>query len=146
MHISYKGDYAIKTILDLSEHFGEEPVTIQELATRSDIPIKFLEQILLALKRGEFVKSRRGKAGGYTLARDPSQISLGDVMRYIDGPIEPVACVNDDYKGCGDMTGCVLRGVWSKVAESTARIVDTVTFKSLADQRRKMKTAEDYQI
>jgi len=147
MHVSYKGDYAIKTILDLAAHWGEEPVTIQELARRSDIPTKFLEQILLALKRGEFVKSRRGKEGGYLLARHPSSISLGEVMRFIDGPIEPLACVNADYKGCDDIGGCVLRGVWSRVADATARIVDSVTFESLVDQHRRARgTAADYQI
>ena len=146
MRISYKGDYAIKTILSLAEHFGEEPVTIQSLAKRSDIPIKFLEQILLALKRGDFVQSRRGKAGGYQLSRHPSQISLGEVMRFIDGPIEPLACVDAAYKGCADMTSCVLRPVWRRVAESTAQIVDSVTFESLTEEKRKARDEGDYQI
>ncbi len=91
MHITYKGDYAIKTILDLAEHFGESPVTIQTLATRADIPIKFLEQILLTLKRGELVMSKRGKDGGYQLARHPSRISLGEVLRFID------ECIKDRW-------------------------------------------------
>lgn len=145
MKVSYKGDYAIKTILSLTERYGEEPVNIQTLATQSDIPIKFLEQILLALKSGDFVQSRRGKSGGYQLARHPSQISLGQVMRFIDGPIEPLACVDASYKGCADITGCVLRDVWRRVAESTAQIVDSVTFEKLAEKKRGI-SGKDYQI
>jgi Rrf2 family transcriptional regulator, cysteine metabolism repressor len=146
MRITYKGDYAIKTILDLAGHYGESPVTIQTLARRADIPIKFLEQILLTLKRGEFVVSKRGKEGGYQLARHPSRISLGEVMRFIDGPIEPLACVNADYKGCGEMGSCVLRDVWRKVADSTAQIVDSVTFEKLAQDNRTARGSSDYQI
>ncbi len=146
MHITYKGDYAIKTILNLAEHFGENPITIQALARRADIPLKFLEQILLALKRGGFVESRRGKVGGYFLARHPSRISLGEVVRFIDGPIEPVACVNSDYRGCADINRCVLRGVWNRVAESTARIVDGITFEELAKESKGAGLEHDYQI
>ena len=146
MHITYKGDYAIKTILNLAEHFGEAPVTIQDLATRADIPIKFLEQILLTLKRGGFVESRRGKVGGYMLARHPSGITLGEVVRFIDGPIEPLACVSPDYRGCGEMGGCVLRRVWRRIAESTARIVDETTFQNLAEENRRVRGEPDYQI
>jgi len=86
MRVTYKGDYALKTILDLALHYERGPVTIHDLARRADIPIKFLEQILLNLKRGGFVQSRRGKIGGYFLARPPAGIKLGEVVRFIDGP------------------------------------------------------------
>lgn len=146
MRITYKGDYAVKTILNLAEHSGDGPVTIQELATRADIPAKFLEQILIGLKRGGFVQSKRGKVGGYLLARHPSRISLGEVVRFIDGPIEPLACVSPEYKGCAEASGCVLRPVWRKVAEATARIVDATTFQDLADENKKGRSSPDYQI
>lgn len=132
MHITYKGDYALKTILDLALHYGNSPVSIPDLARRADMPIKFLEQILLDLKRGGFVESKRGKDGGYFLAKDPSNIKLGEVIRFIDGPIEPVACVGRGYKGCRDINKCIFRGIWSKVAEATSKVIDNITFEELA--------------
>ena len=146
MHITYKGDYALKTILDLALHYGESPVTIHELAERADIPVKFLEQILLDLKRGGFVVSRRGKVGGYFLARVPNQIKLGEVIRYIDGPIEPVACVDRKYRGCDDIAGCILRHIWEEVARSTARIVDNITFEDLVKKLKQKSAISSYSI
>jgi Rrf2 family cysteine metabolism transcriptional repressor len=146
MRITYKGDYALKTILDLALHYGENPVTIHELARRADISVKFLEQILLDLKRGGFVESRRGKVGGYLLAKAPSQIKLGQVIRYIDGPIEPVACVDRKYKGCADITGCIFRNIWEEVARSTAKIVDNITFEDLAKKIKQKSPVSSYSI
>ena len=146
MRITYKGDYALKTILDLSLHYKEEPVSIPELARRADIPIKFLEQILLELKRGGFVQSRRGKVGGYFLAKAPSKIVLGQVIRFIDGQIEPVACINKDYKGCRDISCCVFRDIWKKIARQTGNIVDNITFEDLIKKKRRLSSSYVYQI
>jgi len=146
MHITYKGDYALKTILDLAMHYGNGPVTIHELAKRADIPTKFLEQILLDLKRGGFVQSKRGKVGGYFLSKKPAQIKLGEVIRFIDGPIEPLSCVDKNYKGCVDVRQCVLRKVWIQVAQATRSIVDGITFEELAKRAKGLKEGLVYQI
>ena len=146
MRVTYKGDYALKTILDLSLHYGNGVVTIHDLAKQADIPIKFLEQILLDLKKGGFVESKRGKVGGYLLARPPSDIKLGEVVRFIDGPIEPINCVEKGYKGCNDVYRCVFKGIWQKVAEATSGIVDNVTFEDLAKEAGRQKGAVSYQI
>lgn len=145
MRITYKGDYALKAVLDLALNHGKL-VTIHELAARADIPIKFLEQVLLDLKKGGFVESRRGKIGGYLLAKHPSQIKLGEVIRFIDGPIEPIACVEKGYSGCDNMYKCVLRKVWQQVAKSISGIVDTVTFEDLVNQVRLAKEEPVYSI
>ena len=92
MKITYKGDYSLKTMLDLSMHYNKGVLPIQELAKKGDIPNKFLEQILLTLKKGGFVESKRGIDGGYFLARPPETITVGEVVRFIEGPIEPIAC------------------------------------------------------
>ena len=97
MRITYKGDYALKAVLDLAIHYGNGVVTIHDLSKNTDAPIKFLEQVLLELKRGGFVESRRGKIGGYLLAKAPSQIRLGEVISFIDGPFEPIGCVEKKY-------------------------------------------------
>jgi len=146
MRITYKGDYALKTILNLAVHYGAGPVTIHELAQRADTPIKFLEQILLDLKRGGFVESRRGKIGGYILAKPPSKIKLGDVVRYIDGPIEPISCTGDKYSGCKDLYSCIYRNIWKDVATATSDIIDKVNFKDLANRVKSQARAAVYQI
>ena len=89
MKITYKGDYALKTILNLSLHYNQGLVNIHDLASSSDIPVKFLEQILLELKRGGFVDSKRGTKGGYFLTKSPEKITVGNIVRFIEGPIEP---------------------------------------------------------
>jgi len=146
MRITYKGDYALKTILDLAWHYSDKPVTISELARRADIPIKFLEQILLELKKGRFVQSRRGKVGGYLLARPPSKIRLGEVVRFIDGPIEPIICVDKNYKGCHDISRCAFREVWARVSHSTSSIIDNITFEDLLKRIKSLGSAFVYQI
>ena len=128
MHITYKGDYAIKVILDLSKHYGQEVVKIQDISKRLDIPQKFLEQILLELKKGGFLDSKRGAGGGYCLSKNPNEIKIGDIVRFVDGPIEPIACANEVYRGCSEVDKCVLREIWVKVAKSVSSVVDTITF------------------
>jgi len=146
MHITYKGDYALKSILYLSVHYGNKPVPINEMASHLDIPIKFLEQILLDLKRGHFVESRRGKVGGYILAKLPSQIKLGEVVRFVDGPIEPIACVDKNYLGCGDTYKCTFRKIWQDVNKATSDIIDNITFEDLANRIKAQEKKVSYQI
>ena len=131
MRITYRGDYALKAILDLAVHYEQGLVTINELAERIDAPTKFLEQVLLDLKKGGFVESKRGNVGGYQLARRPVDITLGQVVRYIDGPIEPIACVERGYSNCFDLNRCVFNDIWKKVTKSTSDVIDSVTFESL---------------
>jgi len=146
MRITYKGDYALKAVLDLAIHYGNGVVTIHDLAKGTDAPIKFLEQVLLELKRGGFVESRRGKIGGYLLAKAPSQIKLGEVIRFIDGPIEPIGCVEKKYTRCKDLYKCIFRSVWQEVTERTSDIIDNITFEDLANRVKKQKEAVVYQI
>ena len=146
MRITYKGDYALKTILDLALHYGNSPVSIPELAKRADIPIKFLEQILLDLKRGGFVESRRGNEGGYLLSKSPANIKLGEIIRFIDGPIEPVACVNHSYEGCSDISKCIFRDIWERVSNATADIIDNITFEELVNKAKSTEAKFIYQI
>lgn len=146
MHVSYKCDYALKTVLDLAMHYDQKLVTIPELAKRLDIPKKFLEQVLLDLKRGGFLDSKRGKEGGYFLAKPPVEITLGAVIRFIEGPLEPIACVDDCYKGCADIPTCVFRPVFQKTAQAISSIVDHVTFETLVNDVRKRQDVLQYFI
>ncbi|MCX5681593.1 MAG: Rrf2 family transcriptional regulator, partial [Candidatus Omnitrophica bacterium] len=134
MKITYKGDYALKAVLDLALHYNGEPITISDIAKRIDAPIKFLEQVLLDLKKGGFAEGRRGKIGGYLLSKHPSEITVGDVVRFIDGPVEPISCVRQGYIDCADIRKCVFRHIWQKVSRATSEIIDEITFEDLVSQ------------
>ena len=146
MKITYKGDYALKAVLDLALHHGGELVTIHDIAKRIDAPIKFLEQVLLDLKKGGFVESRRGKVGGYLLSRDPGKITVGDVARFIDGPIEPISCVKEGYTNCADIRKCVFKKIWRQVSDATSAIIDHITFEDLANQIKAQENVLAYSI
>jgi Rrf2 family transcriptional regulator, cysteine metabolism repressor len=146
MKITYKGDYALKAVLDLSLHYGPALVTIGEMSKRINAPVKFLEQILLELKRGGFIESKRGKVGGYTLSKAPSQISVGDIVRLIEGPTEPISCIRQGYADCDDVGKCVFRKIWQEVSEATSNIVDNVSFEDLVSQVETSRNALYYSI
>jgi Rrf2 family protein len=146
MKITYRGDYALKAVLDLALNYGKELSTIHDIAKRIDAPIKFLEQVLLELKKGGFVESRRGKVGGFLLAKAPGKITVGDVVRFVDGPIEPIACVKQGYAECRDAYRCVLRDVFRDVAKATSDVIDHVTFEALAAQVGARQHALEYAI
>ncbi len=135
MKITFKGDYALKVILDLSINQGKLQSS-DEIARRQDIPVKFLEQILLQLKKGGFVKSFRGQKGGYVLSRGPKDITMGQVIRYIEGPVEPIACVNHK-ETCSYSSRCVLRDVFCDIGKYIAAKIDSLTFADLRDRQKK---------
>jgi Rrf2 family transcriptional regulator, cysteine metabolism repressor len=134
MKITYKADYALKAVLDLAVHYGQGVVTIQDMAGRIDASAKFLEQILFQLRKARVIKSKRGKVGGYFLARPPQEITVGDIVRVIEGPVEPIACIRKEYTECADMHSCVFKRIWEDVADATTRVVDGVNFAELAAQ------------
>ena len=134
MKVTFRGDYALKAVLDLALHYNTELVTGHDLAKRIDAPIKFLEQVLLDLKKGGFVESRRGNVGGYMLSKAPALITAGEVIRFIEGPIEPISCIQEKYSNCSDVQRCVFKKMWHKVAQATSDIIDHVTFEELVSQ------------
>ena len=142
MKITYRGDYALKALLQLALSYegpDEGVMSITEIAKLGDMPTKFLEQILLALRRGGFVKSRRGVKGGFLLAKHPKDITIGDVIRFVEGPIEPIACVKHK-ETCSYSSRCALRDVFSDIGKYTAAKVDSVTFADLRDKQSKKET------
>ncbi|MBU4343526.1 MAG: Rrf2 family transcriptional regulator [Candidatus Omnitrophica bacterium] len=132
MKITYKGDYALKAMLELAVNYNKGVLSISELAKRGDTPDKFLEQVLLSLKKGGLVESKRGISGGYFLARPPEKITVGEVIRFIEGSIQPIACCGmEKYEECKDFKHCVFRDLWDQVYSATSLVIDTVTFAEL---------------
>ena len=129
--ISQKAKYALRALIALAEAPENEPVFIADIAENQSIPRKFLEQILLDLKHQGLVVSRRGKAGGYLLLRNPETITFGEVMRIIEGPLAPLPCLSKmAYRKCEDCTdekSCRIRRVFAGVAEATRVVLDGTT-------------------
>ncbi len=146
MKISYKLDYALKTIFELALNYQNKIANIQELSEKLDIPKKFLEQILLELKKNGFVDSKRGKIGGYFLAKKPDQIILGNIIRVIDGSIEPIECIENNYNGCKDINKCIFRSIWQDVNLTILKIVDNITIEDLIVKFRQQNQISDYII
>lgn len=149
MKITFKGDYALKIIMDLAIGYPERLTQIKDIAKRQDIPKKFLEQIVTQLKGAQYIKTVRGPHGGVTLAKPPAQITLGEIIRLIEGPTSPIACVSTTgFKPCGFSAACVLREVFSEVKERINAVVDQTTFQMLADRAKQLsgQGGQDYFI
>ncbi|WP_411037162.1 RrF2 family transcriptional regulator [Shinella sp. BYT-45] len=129
--ISQKSKYALRALLALARAQPGETLQIAAIAGREAVPKKFLEQILLDLKRAGLVDSRRGQKGGYLLARPPQSVSLGEVLRIIEGPFMPLACVASDSDfpcaDCSDERLCAVRHVLARVAAVSAEILNATT-------------------
>ena len=120
-----RADYALRALFTLAEHHGGGPIPIIELARRNDIPKRFLEQIMLDLKDGKWVKSLPGKKGGYLLAKDPGKITMGEIVRHFDGYLAPIACVSvTDYKRCTQESVCRFRHVMRDARNMVAALMD----------------------
>lgn len=129
MKISKRGEYALRALIDfgIAHELGRPLLKISELVAKERLPVKFLEQILTQLRRAGYVETKRGKAGGYFLAKPAREIGLGEVIRLIDGPLAPIACVSvTAYERCScpDEEHCGLRMLMIDVRDAIARILD----------------------
>jgi Rrf2 family protein len=129
--ISLKAQYALRALIALAKADPDSLFLIADIAEQQRIPKKFLEQILLDLKHHGLVASRRGKMGGYLLLRPADQITFGEVLRIIDGPLAPLPCLSRmayrRCEGCVDERTCEIRRVFARVADATRAVLDTVT-------------------
>ncbi|MFH1498436.1 MAG: Rrf2 family transcriptional regulator [Verrucomicrobiota bacterium] len=145
MKLSKKGEYALRSLIDLgiAADVGRELVQVAELAEKELIPAKFLEQIMQELKSAGFITSQRGKFGGYRLARSADDITIGDIVRLIDGPLAPIGCVSQtSYEKCScpDEVHCGLRMLMLDVRNAIAGILDRYSLADVVDvTTRKMK-------
>jgi len=146
MRLSKRGEYGLRAMIALSENIQpNQPyplVQIKEIAEREKMPSKFLEQILLALKNAGLLHSKMGVGGGYYLGKPPEEITLGHIIRILDGPLAPIRCVSQTaYEPCGcpDARTCGLRMVMSEVREAIAAILDHTTLADVAGRVNTIK-------
>ena len=154
--ISKRTQYGLRALYSLAKDYGRGPTLITRLAREEAIPKKFLEQILLTLKEAGFVSSKKGKGGGYVLAQSPDQITLGAVIRHMEGPIAPLPCASDmrfrKCDECVDVETCGTRIVMREVRDAMVAILDKTTLAMVArkvedaEQRKRAASALTYQI
>ena len=146
MKISTKGRYAVRVMLDLALNDTGEYVKVREIAKRQEISEKYLEQIIAVLNKAGYVRSTRGAQGGYKIAKDPSQYTVGMILRLTEGSLCPVACLETESNECERCDTCETLEVWQELYDAVNRVVDSVTIADLAERRKKRLENLDYSI
>lgn len=141
MKLSTRGRYGIHAMYDLAVRYDEGPQSIKSIAARQDIPEAYLEQLIAVLRRSALVVSVRGAQGGYRLARSPREITVGDVLRALEGGLTLVDCL-DEEESCGKSCACPSRIVWMKLRDGLNQIVDGITLADMVAEQAKAAQEE----
>lgn len=143
MILSTKGRYGVRAAFDLALHYGTEPIPLKNISERQNLSDPYLEQLIAILRKDGLITSVRGAQGGYMLSRSPSEISVGDILRSLEGPMAPAECVLDDYdRECIKTDVCVTRMLWEKIMDSINSVIDSISLQDMVDDYEKME--EEY--
>lgn len=145
MRLSTKGRYGLKAMFELSLHYGEGPVPLKNIADSQGISEHYLEQLIAVLKKNGLVNSVRGAQGGYMLVDPPNKITVGSVIRTLEGDIAPVDCAIDNNPNkCDKESICVTKTVWVKIRDSINSVIDSITLQDMIDDYIKMNSNNEY--
>lgn len=149
MKLSTKGRYGLRALIDLAQYSEQEAVSISSISQRQNISESYLEQLVAKLRKAGLVTSIRGAQGGYLLARPASTISVGDILRALEGNLEAVECTAHTNEGCDGSDLCVTKYVWQRINESIAKTVDEMMLDQLVEesreaQKKRMNQSVDY--
>ena len=142
MKLSTRGRYGIHAMYDLALNADRGPQSIKAIAERQGIPEAYLEQLIAVLKREKLVNSTRGAQGGYALSRRPEEITVGDVLRALEGGLSLVECIQEE-ETCGRSCECPSRIVWKKIQEGLDRIVDGITLRDMVEDYERHMAQEE---
>ncbi|MBN2019768.1 MAG: Rrf2 family transcriptional regulator [Sedimentisphaerales bacterium] len=144
MKLSTRTRYAIRAVLELADKYGKGPLQTRIIARQQDISVKYLEQIMAALKSAGLIKSQRGAKGGYMLSKPPDKVKISDVFEVFEGPVMTVECVsNENY--CARAAECIARRVWSEVQSAIKNVLQSMTLQDILDKAKKANNG-NYQI
>ncbi|SEJ06216.1 transcriptional regulator, BadM/Rrf2 family [Propionispira arboris] len=138
MKLSTKGRYGVIAMYELALHYGEGPISLKTIAAKQDISEHYLEQLICTLRNAGFVTSMRGAQGGYLLTKNPAEITVGDIITVMEGPIALVDCLLTDITDnqyCNKAERCVTRGVWAKVCDSISSVLNSITLADLCKDK-----------
>jgi Rrf2 family protein len=140
MRLSKKAQYGTRALLELAANYDQGYVSLSHIAKEEGISLKYLEQLMMPLRRAGMVESQRGAKGGYRLSRSPSQISVGEVIRALEEPMNPVECL-DDSKLCERTERCRARRLWIHLSRSIQKALDEISLEEILRQDRGMNSA-----
>lgn len=143
MKLSTKGRYGLRAMLDMALHADDGPITVHSIAERENLSDRYLEQLLVPLKKVGLVKSLRGAQGGYVLGKEPKDITVGEIIRALEGPIAPVDCVSEDHpENCVRADHCVTRLIWTKLRDSMAEVLDSYNLEDLIKESKALSSGD----
>jgi Rrf2 family protein len=134
MKISTKGRYALRMFLDLAMHLEDGYIPLKDVAARQGISKNYLEQIMIMLKKTDFLKTNRGFQGGYRLAKTPDRYTVGEILRLTEGSMAPVSCLDDEVNTCAHSDNCMTLDVWSGLDQVITEYLDHVTLQDILDK------------
>ena len=143
MKLSTKGRYGLRAVIDMAEQGDSEVVSLASIAARQGLSERYLEQIIRLLKKDGLVSSERGATGGYKLTRPASQISVGDILRTLEGNLDVVSCSAKGDVPCGGADKCVAKNVWKCINTAIQQAVDGIMLDSLARQSREVHEGDN---
>ena len=148
--LSHKTKYALKALFVMSEEYGRGPLLISEIAERGNIPKRFLELILLELKNYGILRSKKGKGGGYILSKPPDEVSVGHLIRMLEGPLAPLPCASktayEKCEDCPDEKTCGVRLLMKQVRDKTAAIFDSTSVADMLELARAARSGKGHRI
>ncbi|KPU44961.1 HTH-type transcriptional regulator CymR [Oxobacter pfennigii] len=148
MKLSTKGQYGVKAMFDLALHYGgDEPISLKGIAERQGISEYYLEQLMAVLRRQKLVKSVRGAQGGYVLSKDPSLITVGQILSVLEGPVEISDCITDDENiECSRVHYCPTRLIWVKIKTAINDVVSSITLSDMVNDYKELKEINKHLI
>lgn len=143
MKLSTKGRYGLRALIDLAQYSEVAPVSIGSIAERQNLSERYLEQLMSLLKKAGLIQSIRGAGGGYVLAKNPADISVGDVLRALEGSLEPVECSGySENEECAASGGCVTKYVWKRINESINQTVNEIKLDTLVEESKQLAACD----
>lgn len=145
MKLSTKGKYGLKAIFELSLHVNEGPMPLNMIASKQKIPEQYLEQIFSTLKKSQLITSVRGAQGGYFLNKDPNDVTVGDVLTILEGPVALSQCIIDEGS-CENSNDCSAKLVWEKLKKGIEDVLNSITLQDMIDDYNKKNHIKEFDI
>ncbi|RKD34621.1 RrF2 family transcriptional regulator [Thermohalobacter berrensis] len=145
MKLSTKGRYGLRAMFELAKYYGKGPIPLRNIANKQSVSDNYLEQLIAVLKKEGLVNSVRGAQGGYMLAKQPKEITVGEILRALEGNIAPTDCaVEDEEFTCEREKHCVTKVVWVKIRDSVNEVIDSITLQDMIDEEKKLSNNDGY--
>lgn len=134
MKLSTRGRYGLKAVFELALHYGDGPIPLRDVASRQNLSESYLEQLFLSLRKDKIIESVRGAQGGYMLTKSPKEITVGEVLRCLEGNMSPAVCLEEEGVTCSQEEECITKYVWSEIKKSIDQVIDSITLQDMVEK------------